>query len=227
MKVIVVFTSLLIFFNVLLFPQPPLLLKRNVCYKNYTYNKENVNPKFETIGNVENVHHKLFHILFLSIFVITFLWLIWLDLCSQVRYISSNTNLNIYKNKSIQKSSPWDFYFLSFIMIGLLLTCGKDSILIFITCTNPNLASRVVILLKFRKYVKLILFGTIAIFMFSIAVTPVTQYVCVAIFQIMCHTYVKIAPCWLSAILVLISNDIERNPGPSITQTFLNLYLGI
>ena len=128
----------------------------------------------------------------------------------------------MYKNNSIQKSPRWDIYFLSFIMLGLLYECGKDSIILLITWMNPNLALRVEILFKFRKSIKLILLGTTAIFMFSIAVTPVTQYFCVAIFQIVCHTYVKKAPSWLSAILVLISNDIECNPGPEYHTKSLN-----
>ena len=87
---------------------------------------------------------------------------------------------------------------------------------------NPNLALRVEILLKLRNPITFILSGTIAIFMFSIAVTPVTQYFCLAIFQIVCHRHVKITPSWLSVILVLISNDIERNPGPEYHTNSLN-----
>ena len=222
MKVIAVFISYFIFLLCFYFPKPPPLLERNLCYKNYPYNKENVKSNFETIVNVECAHHNLFHILYLSILVITFLWLFWLDLCREVIYISFNTNLNMRKNKSIKKSPPWFFYVLVFIMLGLLLTSGKESIIIFVSSTNPNQVNKVGMLLKFKKYAKLILIGTIAIFMFSIAVTPVTQYLCVAIFQIMCHTYVKKNPCWLSAILILISNDIECNPGPEYHSNFLN-----
>ena len=87
---------------------------------------------------------------------------------------------------------------------------------------NPNLALRVQILLKFRKSIKLLLSGSTVIFIFSIAVTPVTQYVCVAIFQIVCHTYVKKTPPWLSTILILISKDVERNPGPEYRTNLFN-----
>ena len=210
--------SLFILFLCYYFPSPSPLLKRNLRYKASFHDKENVNP---TLEMVESVHHYIFQILFMSIILITFLWLIWVNLSSQVRYVSFNTNLSMYKNKSIQKSPCWDIYFL-FIMLCLLYESGEDSIILLITWMNPNLALRVEIFLKLRNPITFILSGTIAIFMFSIAVTPVTQYFCLAIFQIVCHRHVKITPSWLSVILVLISNDIERNPGPEYHTNSLN-----
>ena len=65
---------------------------------------------------------------------------------------------------------------------------------------------------EFRKTTAVLLFGTSAIFMFSIAITPGTEFIFIAVFQILCYSYAKIVPHWLSTLLILISNDIELNP---------------
>ena len=41
-------------------------------------------------------------------------------------------------------------------------------------------------------------------------------------FQVRCHSYVKRAPHWLSAILIILSNDINLNPEPHFQNNFFN-----
>ena len=49
---------------------------------------------------------------------------------------------------------------------------------------------------------------------FSTATTPNAQYVCICVLQIFCLSFARELPPWLSALLITISNDIEKNPGP-------------
>ena len=60
------------------------------------------------------------------------------------------------------------------------------------------------------------------ILVFSIATTPNTQYVCICVFQIFCYSFAKTLPPWVSILLILISNDIEQNPGPGYHGNFFN-----
>ena len=87
---------------------------------------------------------------------------------------------------------------------------------------NSNSGNNVEVVFKFKKVIKTILFGSSVIYMFSIAINPATHLLCVVVFQIICLSYTKISPPWLSSILVLISNDVERNPGPEYHSNFFN-----
>ena len=65
-------------------------------------------------------------------------------------------------------------------------------------------------------------FVTSVTLMFTIATTPNAQYVCICVFQIVCLSFARKSPPWLSILLILISNDIEQNPGPGYHSNFLN-----
>ena len=41
-------------------------------------------------------------------------------------------------------------------------------------------------------------------------------------FQIWCHSYVKRVPRWLPIIFIILSNDINLNPGPHFQNNFFN-----
>ena len=63
-------------------------------------------------------------------------------------------------------------------------------------------------------------FVTSVILIFSIATTPNEQYVCICVFQIFYLSFASKMPPWLSVLLILISNDIEQNPGPGYNNNF-------
>ena len=54
------------------------------------------------------------------------------------------------------------------------------------------------------------------------SLTPATCTLCLIIFQIWCHTYVKRVPHWLPIILIILSNDVHLNPGPQFQTNFFN-----
>ena len=121
MKVIFAVTFLLMLLCYYL-PSPPPLFKRNLCYKTCPFNKKSVNP---ICDKIESVPHYLFQIMFLSMFLITFLWVNLINLVGQVRYISFNTNLNLYK-KNLSKSHAlgiFTSYHLS--CLGCYMSLGK------------------------------------------------------------------------------------------------------
>ena len=58
--------------------------------------------------------------------------------------------------------------------------------------------------------------------MFTIAVCPAAKIICLFVFQVLCHSYFKIVPTWLSILLILLSHDIHLNPGLGYQNNFLN-----
>ena len=76
--------------------------------------------------------------------------------------------------------------------------------------------------LKIIKLISLMLFLTSSLFIFTIAVTPVTNIFSVLLFQIVCYSLIKFLPPWVSTLLILLSNDIHLNPGPQYPPKFLN-----
>ena len=66
------------------------------------------------------------------------------------------------------------------------------------------------------------LLGTLSIYIFSIAVTPVACILCILVFQIWCHSCTKNVPLCLPIILARLSNDVHSNPGRHFQNSFLN-----
>ena len=58
--------------------------------------------------------------------------------------------------------------------------------------------------------------------MFTLSVTPTGHLICLAVFQILCHSFAKRVPTWLPTLLIILSNDIHLNPGPEYHNNFLN-----
>ena len=141
---------------------------------NYSHNDGFPMPKKPNI----EINFYISQFFILGIGLCTLLWLYYLHLCSHMKYVTFNTNLNLYsKKKNILISPQCIWTFLSFIMQGLLLCEGEfDQILLFIIRSNPNYGSIVDLALKFSKSISLVP---------SITVTPVI--LCLIVFQIGCH----------------------------------------
>ena len=56
--------------------------------------------------------------------------------------------------------------------------------------------------------------------MLSIAVTQAACILCLMIIQIWYHPFTKIVSPWLPIIILILSNDIELNPGPHFQNSF-------
>ena len=57
---------------------------------------------------------------------------------------------------------------------------------------------------------------------FCISTTPASCILCLIIIQICCHSYVKRVSRWLPIILIILSNDINLNPGPNHQNNLFN-----
>ena len=66
----------------------------------------------------------------------------------------------------------------------------------------------------------LVCFHTSFVIILSESVSPGSSLFCIFIFQIWCHSLTKKDPKWLPFILILLSNDIELNPGPQFRNNF-------
>ena len=51
---------------------------------------------------------------------------------------------------------------------------------------------------------------------------PASCTLCLLIFQIWCHSFVKRLPRWLPIILIILSNDVNLNPGPHFQDNLFN-----
>ena len=93
--------------------------------------------------------------------------------------------------------------------------CDYDQIMLFITRSNPTFACVFKVVLNHSKMIPKILFYIIPIYLFYIAVTPAACILCISVFQIWCLSFMKITPNWLTILLIILSNDVQLNPGPS------------
>ena len=146
----------------------------------------------------------------------------WLHLCTSMRYITFDTNLNLYRKKSIPKAFSWWFFISTAITVLLFWECEKEQTTMILIYMNLDFKIMIKPPLKIIKLISLMLFLTSSLFIFTIAVTPVTNIFSVLLFQIVCYSLIKFLPPWVSTLLILLSNDIHLNPGPQYPPKFLN-----
>ena len=194
--------------------------RQNSTQRNYLYKGPKLNSiKFNsnTIKHENNIscYHAL-QISVLSLGVLILLGFSALHLCTHVSYVTFNTDLNLYsKKKSLRVSTPWVLTYLTLMLVLLLLSdCENEQIVLFIIRIYPNMGNVVGLSPKSSKIISRAISGTLSLFIFSISITPATSTVCLIVFQIWCHSYVKRVPRWLPIVLIILSNDINLNPGP-------------
>ena len=170
-------------------------------------------------------------------FLILILWLIflqyqaWLHMCSNTYYVPFDTNLNLFKKK---KNSLFPLYSclwyssVCFTVLVLLSDYETNFMHFFLAVMSPNskflpcFEFIFLLLSKFKKAISTTLFVTSVIFILTTSTTPNAQYICVCVLQIFCLSLVRKLPPWLSILLILISNDIEQNPGPGYQSNFFS-----
>ena len=106
----------------------------------------------------------------------------------------------------------------------LLLSCvQKEQILLLFIGTDPNVGNVVDSSCKFSKITSRVISGILSFYMFSISLTPATSTLCIMIFQIWCHSYVKLIPHWLPIIPQFQNyffNFMPRNVNSSAKKNF-------
>ena len=206
-------------------PSPPsqylsIPKKQTLLSHRHYFHKENINLKNQKI---EMNFSNFFQIFILSFGMITLFWIFFLHICAQIKYVPFNTNLNFYSKKNTTKSSQFIWKYLSLIALGLLfIESPEDQIILIFICTVPSYFSAVEFTLKFCKFVSWSIPIAVSICIFSLAITPSAYILSLIVFQISCHSLTKKAPHWLSIILILLSNDVQLNPGPQFQNNFFN-----
>ena len=148
--------------------------------------------------------------------LVSLFWFILLHLCNQVNFVTFNTNLTLFKKKS-NPIFPKFWLYLLLVLLGLLLSEYPENFYIhFSQHFIPNLAFIINIDHNAYKCLARICFHVSCVFIFNNAISPSTHILSLFVFQILCHTQYCNVPRWLPLILILLANDIERNPGPTL-----------
>ena len=86
-----------------------------------------------------------------------------------------------------------------------------------------SLALKFILALKFRKTLFQLLFTILSIYIFHLVITPIASILCILVFQNWCHCGTQSSPQWLQNLLLILSNDVSRNPGPPFHNSFFSL----
>ena len=133
----------------------------------------------ETIVNPRN------YILEISFSNIILLWLSYLyTIFNHVRYVCFTTNLSLLSKEKTLTPSQFLSLLLLLLILGLLFEIEEDQIPFFIIRMNPNLGILLQLFFNLRKIISRIIFTTLSIHIFSIAITPVACTVSLIVFQI-------------------------------------------
>ena len=197
-------------------PPPPLISSLSQVHK-----KQNLKSKKHEI-KIDYYH--AVQMLILSLGVFTLLRPCLCYLCTHVNYVTFNTNLNLYsKEKTLLISTEYISAYLSLFALSLILSeCEKEQIVLIISINIKSAIGNVTaVLLRCNKIIARIS-GTLPLYIFCISTTPATCILCLVIIQIWCHLYVKRVTRWLPIILIILSNDINLNPGPHHQNNLFN-----
>ena len=104
----------------------------------------------------------------------------------------------------------------------LLSECEPYQSLLLLIYMKPNIEFVLDLTFKCQYIIICTLFWITPIFMFTLAILPAANILCLVVFQTMCCSFVKTTPSWLSILLILLSHDIHMHPGPEYQNTFLN-----
>ena len=111
--------------------------------------------------------------------------------------------------------------FVSLFLFGLLSTEYPENYFSFLIIL-PDLDYRniFILALKFRKNLIQILFTILCIYIFYLANSPSACILCLMVLQNWCHSVTQNSPQWLPFLLIAISNDVHKNPGPPFQNSF-------
>ena len=161
---------------------------RNLIYKRHNLNKQNNKIKINYYDAIQ-----------ISIFgsgLLIFLMLSFLHLCTFVNYVSFNTELNLCGKKKTLSISTQSLTFSLLNLLGFILLneYEKEQIFLFIFYMIQNvgnIGNIFNLLFKLNNIIPRVASGLLMLIIFSISIAPATDTLCLIIFQIQCHLYVK------------------------------------
>ena len=171
----------------------------------------------------ENIGFSWINVLQIILFgfgLLILIWLMLLYLCNQVNYVPFNTNLTLFKKKSDVIFPKLCSYW--FVLQALVLCeYPEEFFIMFFLHYYPNFTSFGNLDPNDCKPFSRVCFHTSCLFIFTHAISPPALILSLIVFQIWCQALCRNIPSWLPLILILMANDIERNPGPSLQNQFL------
>ena len=151
-----------------------------------------------------------------------------LSLCSshlKVRYVTFDTDLSTLRKSSAENKDQSHLY----LIIFCLLICDIPSYTTIAMLFHEPVDISSIVLIFSRRWK---IFSRVCPFFLSLnllisAVCPTSHFLCLVIIFITCNLISRKVPVWISVLLVLLSNDIEINPGPGLSYhdnffTFMN-----
>ena len=118
----------------------------------------------------------------------------WIHLCTSMRYITFDTNLNLFKKKSIPIAFSCSFFVSAAITVLLFYECEKEQTTMILIYMNLDFKIMIKLPPKIIKLISLMLFFISSLFIFTISVTPVANIFCVLLFQIVCYSLTTSPP---------------------------------
>ena len=118
--------------------------------------------------------------------------MVFLHLCTTVRYVAFTTNLTLLRKSKTVSTLTQAYYY----------------------CLDLPL--------KLRKVLSQISFAILSIYLFYLATTPSACILCLLVFQNWCLSLTQISPQCLNILLIILSNDVHQNPGSPFHNSFFN-----
>ena len=136
----------------------------------------------------------------------------------KVRYVSFDIDLSTLQKSSTENRIEPHFYM---ILLGILLIETHYDINIAMLFNIPmNFYSLVTMMLDLMKFLTGVHPFLFSLCQLASAVCPASHAVCLFITFITCTLITRKVPLWVTFLLILLSNDIEMNPGPSYHENF-------
>ena len=164
---------------------------------------------------------KIIFVAFASILLLT---LILMHFCNRVRYVTFNTNLTLLsKNKYKTTSSLGIRTLFSLFFLSLIsYECPESFLVILTACPSINFSRLVNLSHKLHHLLTRTIFLMSSIYLFYFATTSASCILCIVIFQNLCYSCTRKCTHWLPLVLIILSNDVHLNPGPSFHNSFFN-----
>ena len=137
----------------------------------------------------------------------------------EVKFLSFDTNLSLLKQSPTKKTKTESYLYLMLLFI-LVIDASCDINIAMLLLLPIDVYPVFAKLSGFRKCISRIGPFAFCLQLLASAICPETHFLCLFIIFITCTSITKKVPLWVTLLLILLSNDIEMNPGPSYHDNF-------
>ena len=138
-----------------------------------------------------------------------------------VRYITFDTNLSTLKKGTKFNHSQNTHNILWLISLGFIINNTSYEIIVaWFIHMSPNLYPLLKKILKFYRIISYTSSLLVSLYMLTATVSPASHILRLVATYISCTLITRNVPSWVPLLLILLSNDIESNPGPHYHENF-------